>query len=667
MKYLAILLAALSWLIPASSHAYEKEAGKLASERITADAGELLSPIPVLHGGRIMPLDSFAKVHLLSAYHKSTVKGEDKEKLGYNQWFAQLVLDRDAAYQIKFFRLRNPDLIDHLGLEERLDGLFSLDELREPIDSKSDEIQIIYEKDTDLRTLVEKQLLDLNNVVRTIFAVSRSLTALTPEVMVMDAKLAADMHFPAGKAISYYQLSEAMPKLEPILTGMQGKPSNEHTDYERAAYAVAEQMFRMQQYESSFQSIALIPPAEDPDSNPWLSPWEAIARDDLTETQSSQLAQLSEVILALSFKEDEKAKELIPSYIDSLDITPNIRLEIPETINAWKVPGFLAGIGFTLPFSKNATEMLYNHFDSFEYSLAFYVLGFIFLAISWLQANGKNLRWVSFSWVTLGFLLHTYGLLLRMLIRGRPPVTTIYESIIFVGFTCVLVGLIVEWKRRDGLGLIVAIVPGSILHFVGFKYAIEGDTLKPLVAVLDSNFWLATHVVTITIGYGTSAVAGLIATVYLYVRLFNQKNKALLQSIAKNFVGITLVSLLFAIVGTILGGIWGDQSWGRFWGWDPKENGALLICLWLLLIVHGKWGKQLDELGYATMLSLTSITVLVAWFGVNLLSVGLHSYGFTDGALFWLTLSCGAIAVITFVPAILIYLRDRANSTPPQN
>ena len=228
----------------------------------------------------------------------------------------------------------------------------------------------------------------------------------------------------------------------------------------------------------------------------------------------------------------------------------------------------------------------------------------------------------------------------------------------FVGFICVLLGLIVEFRRKDGLGLLIAVVPGCILSFVGFPYAAEGDTLGRLVAVLDSNFWLATHVLTITIGYGAAAIAGLIALSYLYVRLFNPNDKHLLQSISKNFIGITLLALLFCIVGTILGGIWGDQSWGRFWGWDPKENGALLICLWLLVVLHGKWGKQLKELGLAAMLSLTNITVLLAWFVVNLLSVGLHTYGFTEGAALYLAIACGAILVLTVVPTTIIFFRD---------
>ena len=90
------------------------------------------------------------------------------------------------------------------------------------------------------------------------------------------------------------------------------------------------------------------------------------------------------------------------------------------------------------------------------------------------------------------------------------------------------------------------------------------------------------------------------------------------------------IGVILLAAGTILGGVWADYSWGRFWGWDPKENGALFLCLWLLLIVHGKLAGYFKKSSFALVTSLTSIIVILAWFGVNLLNIGLHSYGFTD-------------------------------------
>ena len=122
--------------------------------------------------------------------------------------------------------------------------------------------------------------------------------------------------------------------------------------------------------------------------------------------------------------------------------------------------------------------------------------------------------------------------------------------------------------------------------------------------------------------------------------------------------GACLYSLFFTVLGTILGGIWADQSWGRFWGWDPKENGAMLICMWMLWAVHGRLTKYFNDLTYALVVSLTSIVVVLAWFGVNLLNVGLHSYGFTSNI-------ATTIALFSFFELFVcfgafIYIKKRA-------
>jgi len=214
---------------------------------------------------------------------------------------------------------------------------------------------------------------------------------------------------------------------------------------------------------------------------------------------------------------------------------------------------------------------------------------------------------------------------------GRPPVSTLYETIIFVGFIGVICAVFIEYFRKDGLGVFIGAVLGSIFHYISFGYASDGDTMGMLVAVLDSNFWLATHVTTITIGYGASIVAGLMGHVYLVYAIAKYKDSTKLKEIYNNTFGITLLALFFTLFGTILGGIWADQSWGRFWGWDPKENGALLICMWQLLMIHLRLTGLIRAPGFALGMILNNIIVVIAWFGVNLLNIGLHSYGFASG------------------------------------
>ena len=151
-------------------------------------------------------------------------------------------------------------------------------------------------------------------------------------------------------------------------------------------------------------------------------------------------------------------------------------------------------------------------------------------------------------------------------------------------------------------------------------------------AVLDTNFWLATHVVVVTLGYASTFVAGFLAVIYLVRGFFTTTlDQDTAKSLARMVYGIVCFATLFSFVGTVLGGIWADQSWGRFWGWDPKENGALIIVLWNALILHARWGGMVRERGLVTMAIFGNIVTSWSWFGVNMLNIGLHSYGFTSG------------------------------------
>jgi ABC-type transport system involved in cytochrome c biogenesis permease subunit len=176
-----------------------------------------------------------------------------------------------------------------------------------------------------------------------------------------------------------------------------------------------------------------------------------------------------------------------------------------------------------------------------------------------------------------------------------------------------------------------------------------GDTMEMMRAVLDSNFWLATHVVTVTIGYSTTFLAGFLGIAYVIHYLLFQvttspnssgKLSTLLSSSRKQvektlgsmIFGITCFSLFFSLIGTVLGGIWADQSWGRFWGWDAKENGALLIVIWNAIILHARWSGVARIRGISCLAIFGNVVTAWSWFGTNMLGVGLHSYGFMDKA-----------------------------------
>ena len=183
---------------------------------------------------------------------------------------------------------------------------------------------------------------------------------------------------------------------------------------------------------------------------------------------------------------------------------------------------------------------------------------------------------------------------------------------------------------------------GTLGLFIAMRYeAIDAkDTLQQLQAVLDTNFWLATHVTAITLGYAAGLLASAFGHVYLVGKMLGirKEDKGAYREIYRMLYGVLLFSLLFTIVGTILGGIWANDSWGRFWGWDPKENGALMIVLSQLAIVHARQGGYIRAFGVALATVAHGAVIAFSWWHVNLLGIGLHAYGFTQGVATALTI-----------------------------
>jgi ABC-type transport system involved in cytochrome c biogenesis permease subunit len=179
----------------------------------------------------------------------------------------------------------------------------------------------------------------------------------------------------------------------------------------------------------------------------------------------------------------------------------------------------------------------------------------------------------------------------------------------------------------------VAICFGVAILFLAKSYEVSEarDQMDPLVAVLKSNYWLSTHVVMITLGYMGGIVAACISHFYIIGRVFGIiEDKETRRYLTKIVYGMVAFTLLFSLIGTILGGIWAADSWGRFWGWDPKENGALMIVIWMLVILHARLGGYIKEMGLHVCSVFGFMIVVFSWWHVNFLGVGLHNYGFTS-------------------------------------
>jgi len=293
--------------------------------------------------------------------------------------------------------------------------------------------------------------------------------------------------------------------------------------------------------------------------------------------------------------------------------------------------------------SKAGYEVLFNQFKPFYQSMILYLLAFLLACFGFLLSTLSRKEWSVALWrsmmwmLVIAVIVHTAGLTFRIVLQGRPPVTNLYSSAIFIGWVCVLLGILLEWIYKIGLAGMASAIIGFATLIVAHNLANTGDTMEMMQAVLDSNFWLATHVVVVTIGYSATFLAGFLAVAYILLGvptrvLRGDAGKAMYKMI----YGVICFAAIASFVGTVLGGIWADQSWGRFWGWDPKENGAVLIVLMNLIILHARWGGMIRERGVAVLAVGGNIVTSWSWFGTNMLGVGLHSYGFIDSAVFWM-------------------------------
>jgi ABC-type transport system involved in cytochrome c biogenesis permease subunit len=312
---------------------------------------------------------------------------------------------------------------------------------------------------------------------------------------------------------------------------------------------------------------------------------------------------------------------------------------------------------------KMRLEVWFNRASLFTGTTAVYIAAFLCVCGSFMARGGasgsalaERLRSSSWALLVVAVLVHTLAIGMRIYLQERPPVTNLYSSAIFVGWAAALAGIFIERLFRMGIAVLGAATIGAATLIIAHNLGNDGDTMQMMQAVLDSNFWLATHVITITLGYSATFLAGTIAALYLLGRFMTraitpERERAMIRMV----YGVACFALLLSFVGTVLGGIWADQSWGRFWGWDPKENGAALVVLINAIILHARWGGMIRAKGIAVLAVAGNIVTAWSWFGTNMLGVGLHAYGFMDSAMMWLmifVISQVALMLSALIPSM---------------
>ena len=294
-------------------------------------------------------------------------------------------------------------------------------------------------------------------------------------------------------------------------------------------------------------------------------------------------------------------------------------------------------------------EYFYNHFEGFYRAISCYGIGLVILIAARLRKRGTLLRNVGVAIAILGLAFHASGIVMRCMIAGRPPVTNMYESIIWVSFAVSFFGMIFFARYRTPVYLLAALPVTLVALLLVHQMPIAmPSSIDPLVPVLRDNFWLTVHVLTITLSYAAFALAMGFGHILLWQYARNPTAAKADAPMHFWLYRVLQLGVLLLAAGTILGGVWANYSWGRFWGWDPKETWALIALLCYILTLHGRLAGWWSEFGLVVASVVCFLAVLMAWYGVNfVLGKGLHSYGFGIG---------GETYVATFVILDLLFV-----------
>ncbi len=690
----------------------------------------------IQNGGRVKPLNTFARFTLLQINNGTKVKfatadGED-HKIDADEWLLDTLFRGDVAKEMPIFNVDDTDTVAALGLEpkkgsdqHRKRDRYSYNHLLTIRPQLAEEGQRIREKQDQYTSSGEDPQYELTREETQVLRLSRNVSFFEylvgqfgvvrkGEHMVNDQFLPAHLQQIASR-LDMREFLDLMPEMSPqqLMSIMSQQSDSDDARLMQSPF----QLFFF--FANSGQNLQIFPPL-DRLNEEWVAigtmAFDAMQDKSKREWAQNALAKISDVHQTQKVMFDELADlperpepsafgaVVKPAAAAMTTLVDSQRAEVESRYRAKidHIDAQIAAADEELEKERlrdrkkrqkeeaatSDREVRYYNAGYFHSSLAYFILGFLVLAASWLAPGSrvsKVLVWIASAIIVLALVYNLVGVTERSIIRGRPPITNLYDTIIFITAVVVMLALLIEWATRRGVGLILASLGGAAGIFVSMRYEVKEatDTMDPLQAVLDTNFWLATHVTTINIGYAAGLLAMLLGGYYLIHRFLrplptvlgsvfrsrplpqsgifdeNKDSRDFFRSISKMTYGGICFCLFFSIVGTVLGGVWANYSWGRFWGWDPKENGALMICLWSLVILHAKMGGYIRDIGIAVNSIFLGMIVTFSWWGVNNLGIGLHSYGFTDGvweSLFITWAVCGLVMAC----GIPLWLHERA-------
>jgi cytochrome c-type biogenesis protein CcsB len=312
----------------------------------------------------------------------------------------------------------------------------------------------------------------------------------------------------------------------------------------------------------------------------------------------------------------------------------------PEKMQGMQTQGISLVEGL---FEKSKNEYIQSQGDSYLLELTYVkahffgiAMGLVLLSICTLVLI-KEMKW-SYPLVTLSLLVQVAAITIRVIISGRAPITNMYETVMFSGFGAATIALIISLFKKERIYLIAGLAYNFLcLLMMTFANQMLNSAIQPLVPVLRDNFWLSTHVTMVILSYAALALSWIIANITMVKKsFFTMSEEDFKYNVDLAYTCIK-VGVVMLSAGIILGGVWADYSWGRFWGWDPKETWSLIVLLIYMAILHGKGTSWINSHKFNFYVAGAFMSVMMAWFGVNyILASGLHSYGFSEGGAIFL-------------------------------
>ncbi len=634
--------------VPAALAQFELGSPELLESRWTGETLAMFESLPVQDGGRVKPMLTYANVQLLKTSGRRSCESPSGVRMNSVEWLLNVLFFPDEAKTYEVFLVEDAAALDALNLpHDKRRARYSYDHLAPARNELLTLGQQYAHIEANQRTPVQTQIVHLAGNVSEFERLTQFMRFADEAIHVpADSKLSEV--FGGAEHVAY---ADVLPRASAMVqSAMAVRDDAELSEEarEEMSRTFSATLSQIEQLAGASMALALIPPpGTRVDHEEWLTPGDvaglAFQSGYPTDAQFDLVRGYAELA---RLRDDPEAFET--KLAELHDQTTALAIARGE-------------------YGKIPLEVKLYNWKLLSTSQMLFVLCFLIAAVTWARPQNEMLRRVALGMLTLPTTLLIAGIVMRCIIRSRPPVSTLYESILFITAVVVVLAMFIEYVNRQRIALAIASIIGALGVFLANKYEmIEGrDTMPSLVAVLDTNFWLSTHVTTVTIGYAAGLLASAVAHVYILGKLvgWRKNDPATYKTLSRMTYGVICFGLLFSVVGTVLGGIWANYSWGRFWGWDPKENGALMIILWELAILHSRLGGIIKNFGVCMAAVFGGIIVAFSWFGVNLLGVGLHSYGFTSGIARALLTFYIIESVVLSLGAIAWWMRER-NPTP---